>query len=270
MNDQPALMFFCALPSEAKPLIDHYSLKKISTVSPFGIYSNDEIYLTVTGVGKINMAAALSYTLALYPTETPVLINLGIAGHPHQARGKLFLADKVTDRQQPGLCFYPQWLGATDYDFLPLITVIEPTEDYDQQALFDMEASAFYQTAIKFSTVELIHCLKIISDNAEFSTDQVNARRVNNWVAQNIDAISTMVTELLSTRSALLPPEHPQLNEILQRYHFSATSRQQLAQSLMHWKLLSNDQTIPLDQQHFKNGKQLLRWLKQQDLPFNL
>ncbi len=270
MNDQPELLFFCALPCEAKPLIRYYSLKKSNSPSPFSIFTNDKILLTVTGLGKIQMAAAVGFTLAQYPSENPVLINLGIAGHRHQTRGQLFLADKITDQQSPGLCFYPQWLGTRAYDFLPLMTVAEATEEYDEHALQDMEASAFYQTAIKFSTMELIHCIKIVSDNARYSTFQINAKQVSQWLTQNMETVSAIASDLSASRSHLQTPEHPQLQEILQRFHFSTTSKQQLSQSLQRWRSLTNDQPIPLEQQHFKNGKQLLQWLKRQDLPFHL
>ncbi len=270
MNVPSALRFFCALPCEAKPLIEHYSLKKSTSAHPFSIFTNGEVCLTVTGAGKIPMAAALAYTLALYPAETPVLINLGIAGHAHQSRGKLFLADKITDRQHPGQCFYPQWLGTAAYEFLPLITVDEPTENYDTLALFDMEASAFYQIALKFSTLELIHCLKIVSDNTQYSTAHINAKQVSQWLYQNIKTITNIASELSANRSQSLTPDHPQLTEILQRFHFSTTSSQQLAQALQRWRLLTNDQPVPLEQLNFSTGKQLLRWLKQQDLPFHL
>jgi nucleoside phosphorylase len=270
MNVQPSLIFFCALPCEAKPLIHHYALKKMTKVSAFDLYHNEKICLTISGPGKINMAAALSYTLALFPVENPILINLGIAGCRNQPRGQLFLSDKVIDQSEPRQCFYPQWLGSKNYDFRPLMTVAAPTEEYDEQALFDMEASAFYPIAIKFSTVELIHCLKIVSDNAQHSTFQINAKQVADWVRQNIPKISAIVEELSDIQSIVQKPEHPQLDEILQRYHFSTTSQQQLHHALQRWQLLSGHSVIPLDRQNFKTGKQLLHWLNQQNLPFYL
>ncbi len=272
MSAHPTLMFFCALPCEAKPLIEHYALKKHPITAPFSLYVNNDICLTLSGLGKVNMAAAIAFTLATFPaTSTPVLLNIGIAGHRHQPLGKHFLANKIMDRQQSSLCFYPQWQGSTSaYEFLPLITLDEPSEEYNEQDMFDMEASAFYQIAVKFSTLELIHCIKIISDNAQHSTVQINAKQVSEWGSQNITAIANIAADLLSIRSQLLATEHPQLTEILKRYHFSTTTRQQLAQSLQRWHTLTDGKDIPLDQLNFNNGKQLLRWLNQQDLPFHL
>lgn len=270
MSTSPQLFFFCALHCEAKPVISHYRLKKSSDKHPFAIYRHDEVILTITGVSKNNMAAAVAYTLALFPASSPVLLNLGIAGHQTQALGRLFLADKITDTTQPDNVFYPQWVGLPITEFLPLHTVPGPSEQYPDTALCDMEASAFYQIAVKFSSVELIHCIKVISDNAEHSSFEMNAQNVSDWIADNIECIVAIAVRLCALKQHALSPTHPQRAEILARYHFSVTSKARLDQLLQRWQHLNGHSPIPLEQIPAKNGKQFLRWLEQQSQPFRL
>ena len=56
-----------------------------------------------------------------------------------------------------------------------------------------MEASAFYQLAIRLGTAELIHCLKIISDNTEQNTATVNADKVKKMIAAKIQTIEQLI-----------------------------------------------------------------------------
>lgn len=71
------IFIYAALPCEAKPLVQHFKLKKAFTVQPFAVYGNDEICLTVTGAGKSAMAAGVAYTQALFAAvENPVLGHL--------------------------------------------------------------------------------------------------------------------------------------------------------------------------------------------------
>ena len=94
MKSQPSqkAFIFTALPCEAKPLIDRYKLKKDTNIQAFNIFRNDEIILTVTGIGKTAMAAGVAYTQALFPAKlNPVMLNIGIAGQQHHDYWQLIL-----------------------------------------------------------------------------------------------------------------------------------------------------------------------------------
>ena len=73
---QPTVFIFVALPCEAKPLIQSWSLKKNSEHKPFSIYENQDFVVVVSGVGKLAMAAAVAYTMCLYA-------NKRLATNPH-------------------------------------------------------------------------------------------------------------------------------------------------------------------------------------------
>ncbi|MDD1611653.1 MAG: hypothetical protein LUQ57_00775, partial [Methylococcaceae bacterium] len=87
-----------ALPCEARPLIEHFRLKKDLSSHPFEVYSQDGICLVVTGIGKCAMAAGVAYTQArMVAAEKPILLNVGIAGHSDHDVGRVFLAGKIID-----------------------------------------------------------------------------------------------------------------------------------------------------------------------------
>ena len=99
-NIRPAVFIFIALACEAKPLIQKYALKKLSQQHPFELYSNDKIAVIITGVGKVAMAGAVTYSMAIFPEiQKPLLLNLGIAGHKNKPLGAMYLADKIIDAE---------------------------------------------------------------------------------------------------------------------------------------------------------------------------
>jgi len=49
------IFIYTALPCEAKPLIEHYKLKKDLTVHAFAVYLNNDICLVVSGLGKSSL-----------------------------------------------------------------------------------------------------------------------------------------------------------------------------------------------------------------------
>ena len=66
---------------EAKPLIQNFDLKKIFPSKSFDIFSNGNISLTVTGIGKINAALGVAYTFFMFKKQyNNIWINIGFAG----------------------------------------------------------------------------------------------------------------------------------------------------------------------------------------------
>ena len=101
--------FIVATSSEARPLIDFYSLKK-KTLSNFVIYNNDIISLTISGIGKTNIAMSIAHTYYEFNQQkNSIWINFGIAGHKDAKIGDIFLIDKVVDnetKETESLCIY--------------------------------------------------------------------------------------------------------------------------------------------------------------------
>ena len=196
----PSIFVFIALDCEAKPLIRQYNLKKLQQPHPFAIYTADEMALVVSGVGKTAMAGAVAYAMAIFQPASPVLINLGIAGHKEMATGTLLVADKIIDADNGEKKFYPQFIGRQPCRNMPLYTLARPGFSYSSDYLYDMEGAAFYEMAVKFSSCELIQCLKIVSDNQHEPAEQINAKVVGHWIEKQMDSVASIVRQLAELR----------------------------------------------------------------------
>ena len=72
--------FICALMCEARSLIAHYQLKYSADSKSFPLYisPDKQISLTISGVGKINAAAATAFTHAFLQSEKHhIWLNVG-------------------------------------------------------------------------------------------------------------------------------------------------------------------------------------------------
>lgn len=256
---------FCALPCEAQPLIQHFKLSELKEHELFRLYQSEDktISLAITGIGKLNAAAAVTYHHAcLQTTPADIWLNIGVAGHASLAIGEACLVNKITD-EQSATTWYPQILFKTDCTSAPLITHDAPSTEY-QEALFDMEASGFYQMALRLGTAELIHCLKIVSDNQAQPAEKINADGVKTLIAnhkttvvQLIESLKPFAEELDSIKSE---PEHYQT--LIEQYHFTQSERLQLARLLRQWSVRFPDEDILQSVSDIKNGKALNKKLQ--------
>jgi len=258
----PGIFIYTALPCEAKPLIEHFRLKKDTTALPFAVYCNQDICLTVTGIGKNAMAAGVAYSQARMPHEDPVLLNVGIAGHKHHALGSLFLIDKITDfdsqrNYYPPLVFTPPCLTCG------IQTVSIPQVNYSETELADMEASAFYETAVRFTSGELVQCLKVISDNQLSPVDYINPKQASALIAAHIPAIEELIRELGRLTALITRPEPKLFEELVQRYHFTVSEKLQLKNRLSRWAVITGQTELELDASSLHSGKDVLRRLDQ-------
>ncbi|NNE62697.1 MAG: hypothetical protein HKN34_01315, partial [Gammaproteobacteria bacterium] len=62
--------------------------------------------------------------------------------------------------------------------------------------LYDMEASAFFSTAIRFSSAELVHSLKIIGDNRD-QPPELDKSIVSALVSEQIRPITGFAKSLI-------------------------------------------------------------------------
>jgi len=262
MNQKPANVFiFAALECEAKALINKFKLKKENTSHPFSVYSNDNIILTVTGVGKVAMASGVAYVMAGFSDiEMPIMLNIGIAGHKTEALGSLFVASKVIDEDSRKV-FYPQLIGSKWPVASEIKSTTVPSTNYSDDCLNDMEASAFYETAVRFSSNELIHCLKVVSDNEEAAIEGINAKVVVEWVNVHVDKMEQIFKSLQQLREAVMPCELQEYSKIVNQWHFTVSGKVRLKALLRRWSVLSTEQWLINEGADHKNGKDILRKL---------
>ena len=259
------LFFFAALPCEAKPIIAHYQLKKLDQPHPFSLYQSEDTALVISGTGKTAMAGAVAYSMAVFNhVPSPVIINIGIAGHSSHALGQLLLADKITDHTSPKKTFYPQWTGTDSIKRSALVTVSEADFDYPLDCMVDMEASAFYEMSIRFSSMELIHCLKTVSDNPQNPGNRINAKTVSGWIAQQLSSIEQIANYLLEQQQATSFETPVLFEQLLKEYHFTVSARIRLKALLHRWQIITDNSLLNLPNKKFNHAKLFLKWLEQQ------
>lgn len=258
------LNILCALNCEANPITRRYDLKKKSSCTPYPIFERDNIRLIISGIGKVSSAAAAAYLGALHNTETAWL-NIGIAGHRQMKVGTSILAHKITDAAT-NQHFYPEIASYHDFRSDCMATLDQPINHYPEPCLYEMEASGFFQTAQRFSTVDQIQCFKVISDNEENPTQKINKPFVQELIHQSMDSIEKLINRMLS-----LKPESSILDtsSFQNHCHWTQTELHQLERLLVRWKAIGNE--IPA-YQHLTKPQTILshleKTLNQQPLCF--
>lgn len=165
------IYLFIAMYYEADIFIKQYGLKKVPESTYFQHFYNEEadMRLTVTGVGEIAAAAAVSSICTEYkPRPADVLFNIGICAGIHKPAG-IFLVNKLVE-QATGKTFYPDILYRHSFQEESLMTGMMPWTggtdhaDVSEVSLFDMEATAVYQAGSCFFGPHQMVFIKIISD----------------------------------------------------------------------------------------------------------
>jgi len=254
--------FFAALPCEAKPLISHYTLKKELSITAFTVYRNANITLTVTGLGKSAMSAGVAYTMALFPASSlAVMINIGIAGHHSHTLGSVFAAEKITD-QETGHRYYPQWVIAPACPTIPVMSVAQTQDDYPSDTLYEMEASAFYETAVRFSSCELIHSIKVVSDNQHNPSTQIKPAKVSHWLSEALATIDKITQQLEHLANLHQKLDTPHYTETLQQWHFTSSEKSQLLTLLNKRAVLIKHKPFDINVQLYSSAKELMNYLR--------
>jgi hypothetical protein len=233
-----------ALPCEAKVINEYFKLTKIMrnpTFFPIFRNKSQNIHLLISGIGRVNMAAAVAY-LHLFSGQNTFncFLNIGIAGSNTFQMGQAVLINKVIE-------------GNTDRRWYPFTTPLKyPTQGslytYDQTktsypsgGLVDMEGSAFFQAANSFVTQEQIQLLKIISDNDIVTQQCITPEKVIILIQQNLEAIQTITNYLtnLSKREAEIDFNFEELDQFKQQWHFTHSQELELKNYLQRWQNLN-------------------------------
>ena len=109
-----------------------------------------------------------------------------------------------------------------------------------------MEASGFYSAAESYSTREMVHCMKIISDNSQSPAGKITAAMVDKLISRNLSSIKELVRKLqvLSMEEEERTSDPPFLQECLSRWHFTVTQTHQLKSLLRKWLLLQPGKNV--------------------------
>ena len=226
--------FVVALRAEAHPLIEMYRLLPEDTPSTFPTFKQGDKRLVICGVGKHRAAAATSH---LFETSEKKLLevwlNIGIAGHRDRPTGSILRAHTVQNVSKSTI-FHPGLIGSERFETACITTVDQPETTFRSTDIYDMEAVGFFETAVRFSTAELVQCLKIISDNRESGIRGLTNKRITTLLEENLLLISDFVTVLEKLAQELDPVRNAnrEILPFVKRWHFSTTERHYLNQLL--------------------------------------
>ena len=263
-----------AYAAEARALIDYFKLKRLHDQNAFVCYRGQEttadIWLIVSGPGKLAAVAATAHLQGLSGFQRDqIWLNLGIAGHRDLPLGTARLCHKIIDVNSQ-TSYYPQLVAKSPWPSETVHTLTQPEQHYLRDGLLDLEASGFFQAALRYSSSELIHAVKVVSDNA-----------AQPWHAQagapSKDSINQLLAPLmpaLADFSQALAPLSAQLQDDLrltqasahyqEALHFTHSQQQQLQQQLRAWLALApHSSAEALSALHARSATELLSQLAQ-------
>lgn len=155
---------------EANYFIKYLHLKKIRSISEFNVYYSSKFTLTISGIGKVNAAIAVAQTYQEFgKNRNNNWLNIGIAGHNNSKLGDIYIINKISEDNSDKR-FFPYSPSITNVRNNSCITYENENNKYNH-SLSDMELSGFFEAANKYSYKELIHSIKIVSDNKYDSID---------------------------------------------------------------------------------------------------
>lgn len=227
------LIWVAALHCEAKPIIDFYHLKKSPSHHAFDLYQQGNVACVISGIGINACAAATAWVAALnHDSRSIAWINIGTAGSAQHDIGTALLIHKITEAGT-GRHFYPVPSINSAFESANCQTRNQPSTDYHPQQLYDMEASAFFDTATRFSSAELVQVVKVVSDNPSYQTGK-NKVAISELINRHIQPLERLALDLqtLNESIARLEIDASDWEKMLASAWFSQTQKVQLKNSL--------------------------------------
>ena len=190
-----AVAIFVALECEARPLIDRLGLKKQLQKGPIRLYEGNHFHLVITGIGRIAMMTAVGFFHGMHPDFCGHLLNVGVGGHEHLPLGTLCYVDQVTcsDESCP---IYLNPPVAVSERRSGCHTVATPMPSYDHPTVYDMEAYYFLQAALTFHPIDLLHVVKVVSDNREHPVAEVTGKRIQELIKTAVEPLKSLMANL--------------------------------------------------------------------------
>jgi nucleoside phosphorylase len=233
---------------EAKALVKMLELERHHASTDFVEYSNsNKLRLLVSGIGKEAIAAGVTYLSEQQASDNGEIrawLNIGIAGHRDASLGSAWLGNKITDHSSGTSAYPPQLIEGVEVG--SVVTVDEPENSYPLNAAYEMEASAFYAEATKYSTAELVQVFKVISDNLENPVSEIDIRRVPGLIA----AQSPQLLILIERMSAIAREYNSNQRlpgyffEICSQIHLTVNQKLQLRRLCQRYKALGLEKEL--------------------------
>lgn len=257
--------------AEAKVVIEAFGMRRVESRSrlfPVFESSSGEVVLVVSGVGKINAAAATAVLATKDDAGGKACgwINFGIGGCSESRYGQPILASKVIDDAAERSWYpVPCWKKRHDLERLPVTTVDHPVSDHSRvPGVVEMEAAGFYPMALKDTTSELAHVVKVVSDDPDHSLETLRKDQVTPLCEQawpRIASWSEAFREVVASESVRLA-DPPGLSDWLARLHFTVTQQHQLRKLLQDRYSIAPESSPPVWEA--KNPREALVGVRQE------
>ena len=249
-----SLNIMLALSCEAKPLIDFYRLKKLDSKGFAHFYAEGnpnrphDINLEVSGIGSSNMLQASAWLAAKTELAPCAWLNVGTAGHKNLELGMIVQVVHSIESGSQKEHYPPLVVNARkrtkgakwSVEGVSLLSNNAPVSDYPAIQAVDMEAYSFFLSAKRFASSELVQSLKVISDNQDHALELLNAARISELVASQINIIDEFNQSLI----ALVPQPREQYMRGSEIAHLHCT----VSQMAQYQDLMNKLDNIHLDQ----------------------
>lgn len=230
-----------ALDAEARPLIEHYRLKRDYAL-PYTLYKNEEMVLLVTQPGKNNAMMAVSALLGWrLPRPGDILINIGICGAPTDYTiGEALLIHRILEGDRR---YYPDILYPHNLRETSLLCLGNPADTpYDVPV--DMESGGIFTAAARFFKLHQIAFLKIVSDHCE--PESVTKEGVIDLIRSHLPTLECLIASI--QKAAMEQPlfSEAQMQKIGEwKEHFTAAQGFRLDDALCYFRLRHPQSEIP-------------------------
>lgn len=235
-----------ALVTEARPLIDHFSLRERNDSRGFRVYQGDDMRLVITGLGKTAAAAGTAYLGGFAVAgANEAWLNVGAAGHAQLNIGEGVHALRISDAAT-GRNWYPPQIVSLPGTGSTFLTVDQPEHKYNKDVVYEMECAAYYPAALHFSVRELVQSYKVISDNSEEPADTVNKKKVRELIRDHMHNIADIAQELSGLAQELqnAAPKLADFDHFVERWHFTVAQEHELRSVLQQWAARAPDLSI--------------------------
>ncbi|SFR91688.1 hypothetical protein [Anaeromicropila populeti] len=238
---------------EASPMIQAFSLNKLSQFSKYQVFGNEHFTLFITNPGPIASCIGSTYVLSgQRPEATDLFVNLGICGCTDTTIpiGTPCLCTQINE-SLTGRVFYPDVLFS--HPFLECCLETHPGNISDNSqitsnagtTLVDCEAASLYQSAQLFFQIHQMLFIKIVSDYLE--PQSVTDIHVRSCIECNLTAVFQWLENIQQSMqtacaNSLLDVESiPEFHLLASQLKLSATMKAQLKQLLNYSQLKGKD-----------------------------
>lgn len=244
------IYFITALDAEARPICEHYRLKRDRSL-PYTLYRNDAMVLLVCGMGKTNALMAVSALMGWrIPKEEDILINIGICGAPSDYPiGEALLIHQIIDEDRH---YYPDILFTHSLRETSIRCVGTPQSTLGDYPV-DMESSGIFQAASRFFKLHQMAFIKIVSDHC--APESVTKEGVIALLHSHVNMLDSLISSLkaIPKPTPLFSAGERDEIEIL-KDHFTKSQSDALEDALMYFRLKHKDEPLSLNL-HIPNSK---------------